>query len=269
MARGESSACLLTGDHALKSAFLASVRAALERNGYWVGEGPSEAGAARDAIAKLGRCLGTFYVPQHCSPDDPVLVTAPSRRRSAAPFDRPEPIGWHGDFASHEIRPDLSIVHVTRADPAGDAAGAWRLASVDWLIERLSGDKHGRRALRELRTTPLPFSYAEGQAPRWFTALATNASGQPCLRFFAPSIRRGFIVDRGEVPDEIEDMLRTVEHAADAIGKMYPTSTGALLVTDNWRALHDRTQQSVPRRYPSREALLAFVSLHDEDRAIG
>lgn len=106
-----------------------SVRAALHCDGYYVAHVTPQRDSAVDFVLELARSLGELYVPVDCDPATPLIRTAPTRRRYAAPFDRPEPIGWHGDFATYEDRPELSIVYITRPDPRGGDFGAWRLAS--------------------------------------------------------------------------------------------------------------------------------------------
>ena len=254
-----SSACLLGSDEAAKAGFVAVVKAELRAKGYWLGEGPTKPAAARAAILALGRRLGTLYVPEGCPSEDPVIVTAPSRRRLAAPFDRPEAIGWHSDFASHVSRPDLSLVQVMRPDPAGGAAGAWRLVAVDQVVQEMERHVTGRQALALLRERPLPFAYISEEELRWLLVLAADDGGTDNMRFYAHSIRRGCISEYGEVPNEIELAIQSLEQAADNVCHKVSTASGSLFVADNWRALHDRARQSISRSRPNRQAFLAFA----------
>jgi Taurine catabolism dioxygenase TauD, TfdA family len=232
----------------------------LDARGYWVGEAPAE--AAHDALlTALARALGALYVPEGCDAEAPLIATRPTLDAEAAPFDRPEPIGWHGDFASHPDRPELSLVCVARPDPAGDQAGSWRLASVKQVIDRLTASDEGKAAFDLLRRAPLPFSYAEDDEVRWLDVLeARPPGGSLGMRFYEPSIVRGCVAVHGEVPAAVSSALRLVQRAADEIGEVRPTRAGSLLVIDNWQALHDRTEQSAPLDRPGREALLAFTS---------
>ena len=230
----------------------------LEQVGFWTGTAILPTDNPRAPILSLMRGLGTPYVPDGCSPDDPVIATAPSRRKSAAPFDRPEAIGWHGDFASHQDRPRISLVHVVRGDPAGPQAGAWRLASAKQVLDKMTERAGGHEAIELLKQQPLPFSYSETQAPHWFTAIEA-IDGEPGLRFFAPSVARGFAHLGEETPVPIADALSRLQSAADEVQVVVPTGPGSLLVIDNWRALHDRTPQTAGRK-PGRQALLGFLT---------
>lgn len=125
-------------------------------------------------VVDVGRSLGELYVPKDCDPTEPVIRTLPTRARRAAPFDRPEPIGWHGDFATYEDRPEISLVYITRPDPRGGDFGAWRLASVERVICALRGTEEGRASFDLLTQEHLPFSYADNEAPRWFRVIESR-----------------------------------------------------------------------------------------------
>ncbi|HEX8572863.1 MAG TPA: TauD/TfdA family dioxygenase [Allosphingosinicella sp.] len=243
----------------LAQALRPEIERALDSRGYWAGQGPAAAEPEGFLLA-LARALGELYVPEGCDEETPVIATRPTPEAGAAPFDRPEPIGWHGDFASHADRPELSFVYVTRADPAGEHAGSWRLASVRRVIDQLLTSAEGQAAFNFLRKAPLPFSYADGSEVRWFNVFEDRSrAGALGMRFYEPSITRGCLAVYGEVPPAIVSALQLVRTAADAVGDMRTTQRGALLVTDNWRALHDRTEQSAPLDGIGREALLAFA----------
>src|SRR5687768_16011568 len=147
---------------------VSAVRAALRRAGYYVAHVASQGQNADDFVLNFARSLGDLYVPPDCDPAAPLIRTAPTRKRQAAPFDRPEPIGWHGDFATHEDRPELSIVYITRPDPRGGEFGAWRLASVTDVIAALHASTEGRAAFDFLSSTRLPFSYGDDESPSQF-----------------------------------------------------------------------------------------------------
>lgn len=233
--------------------------ARLRRDGYAVSHLPALDLAAPSVLLERARALGDVYVPPGCDPEEPVLRTEPTRSRRAAPFDRPEPIGWHGDFASHEDRPEASLVLVTRPDPRGGDCGAWRLASVERVVEGLCRSSRGEEALELLSKTALPFAYADGEPSSWFRVVEERPGDRLGLRFYLPSIRRGCVAEYGEVPREVEAALSSVEQAADAVEEAVPTRAGSLLVASNWFALHDRVRQTVSRTRPNREALLCFV----------
>jgi hypothetical protein len=233
--------------------------AAIERDGYYVARIAPQGDSADDFVVDLAHSLGELYVPPDCDPDAPLIRTAPTRKRRAAPFDRPGPIGWHGDFASHEDRPELSLVYITRPDPRGGDFGAWRLASVADVIAALHESADGRAAFDFLSSTPLPFSYSDDGSPRQFLVFEPRPEGRTGMRFYLPSIHRGCIVAQGEIPPRIASALVQVEAAADRAAQIVPTREGSLLVTSNWFALHDRVRQSVSRTKAKREALLCFV----------
>jgi Taurine catabolism dioxygenase TauD, TfdA family len=235
------------------------VGAAVERDGYYVARIAPQGESADDFVLDVARSLGDLYVPPDCDPAAPLIRTAPTRKRHAAPFDRPEPIGWHGDFATHEDRPELSIVYITRPDPRGGDFGAWRLASVADVIATLHESTDGGAAFDFLSSTPLPFSYSDDESPSHFVAFEPRPEGRTGMRFYLPSIRRGCIAIHGEISPRIASALAQVEAAADRAARIVPTREGSLLVTSNWFALHDRVQQSVPRTKAKREALLCFV----------
>jgi len=241
-------------------ALRSAIEHALENHGYWAGTVSFAAGPEAGLLA-LARSLGELYVPEGCDPSAPVLYTRPTLDPQAAPFDRRAPIGWHGDFASHDDRPDISLVYVSRPDPAGALSGAWRLASVARLIERLRSTTDGRTAIEVLTEQMLPFSYAEGKPVRWFRAIETlSGPGAVQMRFYEPSIVRGCLAVYGDVPNDVAQALRSVKAAADEIAEIRPTPAGSLLVINNWAALHDRVEQSVTQSGKDREALLAFVA---------
>lgn len=232
----------------------------LRRDGYCVMRGRPRRGTAEAFLLEVARDLGELYVPPDCDPAAPLIRTAPQRARRAAPFDRREAIGWHGDFSTHGDRPELSLSYVTRPDPRGGDFGAWRLASVARVVDVLRASETGLAALSFLSTTPLPFSYADGEDPRSFLVFESRPEGNLGLRFYLPSLERGCVATYGEVPKEVASALAAVERAADEVAEVVPTHEGSLLITNNWFALHDRMPQTISRTRPNREALLCFVA---------
>jgi hypothetical protein len=235
------------------------VLVSLHRDGYYVRRVPISSEAV-PLVLDAARSLGELFVPKGCDPEEPVIRTAPTRARRAAPFDRPEAIGWHGDFATYEDRPEISLVYITRPDPRGGDFGAWRLASVARVIASLRETDEGRSAFELLSQEQLPFSYADGEPPCWFHAVEPRPEGSIGLRFYLPSIRRGCIAEYGEVPSRIAAALAAVERAANDVAEIVPTQEGSLLIASNWFALHDRVRQTISRTRENREALLCFVS---------
>ena len=232
---------------------------ALGRDGYYrsrVGTAPED---PVRFIVELARSLGELFVPKGCDSVTPVIRTLPTRDDQVAPFDRPAPIGWHGDFASYPIRPELSLVYVTHGDPRGHEFGKWRLASVRRLVESMRLTAHGRAALDLLSEEKLPFSYAEGEEPSWYRILEPRAGTRLGLRYYWASLRHGCRAAYGEVPPRIVAAAAVLERAADEVAETVPTEAGSLLVVHNWFALHDRTEQTVTTMEQSREALLCFA----------
>ena len=237
------------------------ILAHLSEQGYYHGYLPLEREDPAEVMLAICRSLGELYVPEGCDPAAPIIRTAPTRAQRAAPFDRPEAIGWHGDFATHDPdRPELSAVYVTRSDPGGAGFGAWRLASVPRVIARLQTTHAGLRAFELLREEPLPFSYADGEPTRWHLVLRPMPNGALGLRFYGPSIRRGCMAEYGEVSEPIAAALAELQKAADDVVELVPTRRGSLLVASNWFALHDRLEQTISPVRPNRAALLCFVS---------
>jgi hypothetical protein len=236
------------------------VVAKLRTDGYYVGRVQPAVDDGSKFVLNVARSLGELYVPKDCDPSDPVIHTAPTRSRRAAPFDRSEAIGWHGDFATYEVRPELSLVYITRPDPRGGNYGAWRLASVSRVLEKLQASDKGRSAFNLLCSERLPFSYSEGEPSRWFQVIQSLPDGTVGIRFYPPSIRRGCVAEYNKVPAHIAAALAQLECAANDVGEVVPTEAGSLLVASNWSALHDRVQQTISNTRPNREALLCFVA---------
>jgi hypothetical protein len=232
----------------------------LKQVGYYVAHVPTKGAEPVQVVLDIARALGDLFVPPDCDPAAPVIRTAPARRQWAAPFDRPEQIGWHGDFSTHEDRPELSLVYITRPDPQGGDYGAWRLAAVPRVLAALTATDEGRAAFDLLSQERVPFSYSEDEEPRWFRVIETGDDGGFGLRFYLPSIHRGCVAHYGEVPPHIGEALVALGNAADEVGETVPTRAGSLLIASNWLALHDRVRQTISRTRPNREALLCFVA---------
>jgi len=232
----------------------------LKQVGYYVGHVPADGEEPVKMVLAIARSLGDLFVAADCDPAAPVIRTAPARRQSAAPFDRPEQIGWHGDFSTYEDRPELSLVYITRPDPRGGDYGAWRLASVPRVLAALTATDEGCAAYELLTQERVPFSYSEDEEPRWFPVIETGSDGGHGLRYYLPSIHRGCVAHYRVVPPRIGAALAALGDAADEVGETVPTHTGSLLIASNWLALHDRVRQSISRTQPNREALLCFVA---------
>lgn len=178
-----------------------------------------------------------------------------------SPFDRAEGIGWHNDFSTHRDRSVVSLVNLVQADPHGPHYGAWRVASCDRVFEYLRATRDGRRVLRSLAERDLPYCFNGEGPPRFFRAIERRGPGdqQVGLRFYGRALRDGAQLAYGCVPTNVQDSIAFIEDAADRVGHTLTAPAGALLVTDNWHALHDRLPQSVDLQRSLRQSLLCFV----------
>jgi hypothetical protein len=155
----------------------------------------------------------------------------------------------------------VSLAYLAHPDPRGPEHGAWRVASGDLVIAHLRATPGGRDVLAFLLGTDLPYSFTGDGAPSYFRAIEPRGAplGRLGLRFYGRAMRDGARLAHGAVPAEIEHAIRAVETAADQVGHVLAAPAGALLVTDNWHALHDRLPQSVDTGQPLRRSLLCFV----------
>jgi hypothetical protein len=239
------------------------VRQALALEGFWYCPFFSTDRSGLPLLA-LARALGSVYLPPDVDPAHPIIDTHPAADASLlAPFDRPEAIGWHNDFSTHLERPRVSLAYLAHPDPRGPEHGAWRVASCDLVLEQLDATLEGRKVVRFLLDTDLPFSFTGEGSPSFFRVIERRGSspGRLGLRFYGRTLRDGARLAYGAIPDEIEHATAAVEAAADQVGRTLAAPAGSLLVTDNWHSLHDRLQQSVDRDLPLRRSLLCFVDV--------
>jgi cephalosporin hydroxylase len=237
------------------------VRRALDEHGFYYCSTFSTDPTGGLLLA-LARALGSVYVPADVDPAQPLLKTQPSvDALYFAPFDRAEGIGWHNDFSTHPDRPTVSLANLVCADPDGPHRGAWRVASCHRVFEYLRTTIEGREVLRLLTAQDLPYSFAGEDPPMFFCAVEAHGSGgqRMGLRFYGRALRDGARLAYGRVPDNIEHLITVVETAADRVGHILAAPAGALLVTDNWHALHDRLPQSVDPQRSLRQSLLCFI----------
>jgi hypothetical protein len=223
-------------------------------------------GAALDDVLRLARALGSLYVPPGTSPTRPFIKTRPAPDADdCAPFDQPGAIGWHSDFSTHSTRPAVSLAWLAQADPLGQ--GAWRIASCDDVLTFLQSTPEGAATARLLAETELPYSFTRDAAePAFFRAVEHRGPPpeRPGLRFYGRAMRDGAWQAYGTIPDSIERAISAVETAADHVGRTLQAPSGALLVMDNWHALHDRLAQTVDAALPLRCSWLCFIeSLHE------
>lgn len=245
---------------------IASIRVALAADGYaYLPAFASDPSGG--AVVACARALGSLHLSPDVDPAHPVLDTHPSADASyLAPFDRREALGWHNDFSSHSERPCVSLAHLADPDPRGPEHGAWRVASSDRVLEHLEATKQGRRVVRFLLDTDLPFSFT-GQGSPSFLRVIERRGPLPTrlgLRFYGRALRDGARLAYGTVPGRVEHVIAAVEAAADRVGRTLVAPVGALLVTDNWHSLHDRLPQSVDLDVPRRRSLICFVDVLHE-----
>ena len=224
-----------------------------------------------EGLVAVARALGPPYTMAGEDRWPGVLETRPSRNAPrAAPFDRSEAIGWHNDFSTHATRPRLSLAYVDRADPRGPPRGAWRVASCDRVLAALEASTGGRAVVQFLSEALLPYSFASDTPPSFFRAIERRGASpdRPGLRFYGRAMRDGARAVHGQVPEEVETAIQAVEGAADRVGLIVASQAGDLLVTDNWRCLHDRLEQTVDSPLPLRRSLLCFVGEGDSQAKV-
>ena len=220
---------------------------------------------ARAALLALAQRLGALHVPAGLDADAPVIETRPAADAPPwRPFDRPESIGWHNDFSTHASRPQLSLVAIVRADPAGPAAGGWRVASTDSVVAQLGATVAGRALIERLQREPLPFGYLDGGSCAEYIALQRPGPDGWTLRYYGRALREGAAL-RGWRPGDgrlafVQEAIAAIEDAANSVGVTLPARDGALLIVDNERCLHDRTRQSVDGTTALRMAHVCFIT---------
>lgn len=213
-----------------------------------------------DPILTAAFALGSLFVPSGTDPSRPVLTTRPSPRApNWRPFDQREPIGWHNDFSTRMQRPELSLSWILNEDPSGSDFGAWRVASAQAVLSQIEASVSGSRIIRRLSEEPQPFGYLDAGSPRYFRVVSPEG-----LRFYGPALEDGARLTHGQVPDFTREAVDIIEKAADAVAKVLPSPTGAMLVVHNRFSLHDRTQQTVSGGRPRRRACLCFVDAPHE-----
>lgn len=220
-------------------------------------------GRTGESVLEFARSLGPLWAAPGASVGTPLIESRPASQASAlAPFDRPEAIGWHGDFSTHASRPQLTVAYVARADPRGPPHGSWRAASCDSILAWLNASAKGRDVVASLVSVAIPYGFGTERAPSFFRPLEHRgpAPGRLGLRFYGRTMRDGARLVQGHVPEHLETAIRAVEEAADEVGTVLPAHAGALLITDNWHSVHDRLAQTVDPNLPLRRSLLCFVS---------
>lgn len=199
-----------------------------------------------ERMLRFARSLGALYPVTDGDSDRPVVDSCASADAPYdAPFDRLEGIGWHNDFSTCRARPRWSLSYVRRAAEGG--GGDWRVVQSARVLAGLGAE--GPTVLNTLRGR-LPYSFSDEGALTWHRGLNGGR-----LRFYGRALRDGARRVYGMVPPSTDYAIRAVEAAADREGVGLRAESGALLVVDNWRTMHDRTAQSAG----GRRVVLAFV----------
>ncbi len=254
-----------------RGALYVEIRSAVVTQGYAYLPAFS-ADCATFPVLAFARTLGPLFLLADIDPGSPHIETHPAADASYLdPFDRPEGLGWHNDFSARPERPAVSLAFLARADPRGPAYGAWRVASCDLVLDHLLATTEGAGVVRFLRNKDLPFSFSGEGPPTYLRVLERRGAspGRLGMRFYGRTMRDGARLAYGSVPEDIKRAISAVEEAADAVGRVLEARPGALLITDNWHALHDRLPQSVDAGLPLRRSLLCFVDhLHEDQDAV-
>jgi hypothetical protein len=239
------------------------VRDSLRTYGYYYESKFCSETNTPEPVINAARLLGHLYVPSGMNASQPVILTQPSPSAPQwHPFDHHAAIGWHNDFSTRSGRPELSLSWIRRGDPHKPNGGAWRVASVDAVIDKLLQTREGKTLVSQLSTQAEAFGYQDAGGWRPFRVVLrvggrTNRRG---LRFYGRALVEGAQLRFGQIPDRTREIITRVEEAADAVGEVLCASRGALLIVDNRYSLHDRMEQQViiPEEI-RRQAWLCFV----------
>lgn len=248
-------------DDTIQTEWTRRVRNRLRAQGYYYEpEFCSETGEPEPVI-NAARLLGQLYVPSGMNSSQPVILTQPSPSAPQwHPFDYHAAIGWHNDFSTRSGRPQLSLSWIQRGDP--NKGGAWRVASVDAVIVKLSQTHEGKSLISQLSARAEAFGYRDAGGWRPFRVVLRAEGGASChgLRFYGRALEEGAQLRFGRIPDRTREIIARVQEAADAVGEVLRASTGSLLIVDNRYSLHDRTEQWVEGPEECRrQAWLCFV----------
>jgi hypothetical protein len=215
-------------------------------------------------LLELIHQLGTPFIPPGKTSQFPIITTKPSAKASPSePFNRPEQIGWHNDFATRSSRPILSLSWIAQADPAlfEGGKGSWLVAGTKCVLNYIGGTPGGDKVIRFLTETPLPFAYETSDEILWANVIDKNPHNiaQIGLRFYRRALFEGCNRAYGKILPPVIVAVKSIEAAANACGILLPATTGSLLICDNWMCLHNRTEQTTENLTSSRIAYLAFI----------
>jgi hypothetical protein len=252
-----------TKNRTVEAEWTERVRGGLKACGYYYEPDFCVATGGAQPVVAAARLLGDPYVPSDVDPSQPVILTQPSPSAPPwRPFDRSDAIGWHNDFSTWSRRPELSLSWIRQSDPAKSNGGAWRVASAAAVLGRLYQTREGRRLVTELSARGEPFGYRDAGGCRLFRVIirVDRRSGLHGLRFYGRALEEGAWLRFDQVPDRTREIIARIEEAGDAVGEVFPASTGALLIVHNRFSLHDRVEQQVTGPEECRrQAWLCFV----------
>jgi hypothetical protein len=239
------------------------VRDSLRKKGYYYEPNFSHDTNDAEPVVTAARWLGQLFDLSDADPSLPVILTQPSiSAPSWRAFDQRAAFGWHNDFSTRFGRPELSLSWIRQQDPVGPKGGAWRVASVATVLDRLRESREGRQLVAALSSRAEPFGYRDGGRCRLFRVIvaAEGKTANRGMRFYKRAIEEGAFLHFGYVPDRTREIIARVEEAADAVGEVLPATTGSLLIVDNRFGLHDRMEQRVTGPKESRrQSYLCFV----------
>ena len=239
------------------------MRDLLRAQGYYYEPGFCAETSGPEPVINAAKQLGQIFVPSGMNPSRPVILTQPSPSAPPwHPFNQHAPIGWHNDFSTRPGRPELSLSWIRRGDASEPEGGAWRVASVDALIDQLHHTREGERLVARLSDRAEAFGYCDAGGWRPFRVVfrVAGSASRHGLRFYGRALEEGAQLRFGRIPDRTREIVARVEEAADAVGELLRASTGSLLVVDNRHSLHDRLEQRVAGPEKGlRQAWLCFV----------
>lgn len=199
----------------------------------------------------LACALGT-PLPVSLSGSGRVASLTP-RLDSARQAHTSDALGLHTDYATMPEPPVATLLHVSRAHPLGpDHARSGVCRAADLLSS-------GPALCMPILDTPLPFADPDADAPAWVGPVLDASGERPAIRFHAGRVRDGFLA-LGRLPDDDE------QHVLDrlaGLGRLHRQefwlASGEMLLLDNRRTLHDRTESPLVIHRDGREGRLVHT----------
>jgi hypothetical protein len=185
------------------------------------------------ALIELAQHFGTLFGKQ----GEEFVQTMPNAEaHPSQAFDQERSIGWHSDFSTIPDHPKLSFSYIYHADPACPTKGNWRFASTKAVLEHFLKN-HDQQDVKFLKQPIFPFAYLGSKNVVYFPLIENNQ-----LRFYESSLDGGLKLGRFPISmlERYNSLRKGILASADAVGQTYVGSRGALMVTHNGLALHDR-----------------------------